>query len=132
MRIRPATRSTGKVLRPAASGVRRPVVSEACDGRFACPMSDQSFKDSMKERIPKNTAGNTKWATNLWQEWRKWRQFRPESKRDEMWPIPSLRDGSVEYLDYWLARFITEVRRQDNKAYNAGNMFYNLLFYFPN
>ena len=120
IRIRPATRSTEEVLRPQAPGPRRSALSEHCDGRFACPLSEDSFKDSVKERVPRSTNSNTRWAYNLWKEWRIWRQFRPETKEDSLWPIPTLKEGTVKCLDYWLARFITEIRRQDKQVYNDG------------
>ena len=96
--------------------------SDTWEGRFAKPLSDSSFTKVLNDRIPKNTTGNTRWAYTLYKEWRMWRNFRPETKDDDMWPIPTLLDGSVEALDYWLARFITEINRQDQKPYNAGNM----------
>ena len=96
-------------------------------GRFETPLSESGFFASLQERIPKNTKGNTKWAVGLYKEWRMWRNFREETMRDCMWPIPSLMTGTAISLDYWLARFITEIKRQDNKAYNAGITFFYIL-----
>ena len=39
---------------------------------------------------------------------------------DPNWPIPSLEDGSYVQLDYWLARFIMEIRKEDQLHYTPG------------
>ena len=92
--------------------------------RFIAPLSNSQFFESIKDRIPKNTSTNTRWALSVWKEWRSWRNFREETRKDPNWPIPSLQEGSVTSLDYWLVRFICEVHRQDNQAYPPGECFY--------
>lgn len=92
--------------------------------RFLMPLSSSQFSESLKDRIPKSTTHTTKWAVSIWKEWRSWRNFREETRRDSHWPIPALEDGDVGVLDYWLARFITEIRRQDNQPYPAGKFSY--------
>ena len=39
---------------------------------------------------------------------------------DPNWPIPSLEEGSYVQLDYWLARFIMEIRKEDQSHYTPG------------
>ena len=100
---------------------------DSLNGRFGTPMSSSDFTRVLKERMPKNTVINTKWAVGIFRDWRKWRNFRSESMLDQMWPIPTLGEGTFEELDYWLARFITEIRRQDNSAYPAGMYILNII-----
>ena len=54
-----------------------------------------------------------------------WRNFAPESKEDPNWPIPDLKDGSKPQLDYWVARFLYEIRRKDKTPY-PGNTLSNI------
>ena len=88
--------------------------------RFLTPLSCSQFQESLLGRIPKNTSTSTKWVLSIWKNWRQWRQFREETSKDEHWPIPTLHEGDPALLDYWLARFITEIRRQDNEPYPPG------------
>ena len=95
-------------------------VQENLDKRFGEPLTSSDFSRVLENRIPKNTSTNTKWAVGVFRDWRKWRNFKSMTMLDDKWPIPNLKEGSFEKLDYWLARFITEVRRQDNGPYPAG------------
>ena len=122
----------------ATASVSTPVmgtVSDAAlDRRFGEePLSNTDFYGCLDNRTPKNTVVNTKWAVSVFREWRKWRNFKSASMVDKEWPIPALHDGTFQKLDYWLARFITEVRRQDNAPYPAGSYILNISanFLFP-
>ena len=88
-------------------------------GRFGQPLPSQQFYKELANRIPKSTQKSTQWALQIYKEWRTWRNFLPPTKSDTHWPIPSLEDGSLTSLDYWLARFVTEVHRQDGTPYTA-------------
>ena len=90
------------------------------EDRFCTPLSLNEFVSTIDERIPQNTKYSTGWALRIWREWRTWRNFRIETMKDDHWPIPNLVDGDLKSLDYWLARFITEIRRVDCKPYPAG------------
>jgi hypothetical protein len=90
------------------------------EGRFIQPVSLSQFHAGLQDRIPKSTSNSTKWAVTVFKDWRSWRNFLEDTKKDPNWPIPTLQDGEVSSLDYWLARFICEVRRQDNEPYPPG------------
>ena len=88
--------------------------------RFGTPLTDAEFDRDLANRIPTNTQKNTDWAVSIFHEWRTWRNCLMKSREDAMWPIPSLKDGPLERLGYWLSRFIVEVKRQDKTPYPPG------------
>ena len=57
------------------------------------------------------------WAVNLWKEWIKHRQ----STSSDV--CPSLDIISNQELNWWLARFVVEVRTQKGKQYNGGSLY---------
>ena len=88
--------------------------------RFSDPLTNSEFGASLKNRIPRNTQNSSSWALSVFKEWRMWRNYREETKKDVNWPIPSLDTQDYKSLDYWLARFITEIRKKDNTEYPPG------------
>ena len=95
-------------------------VKQETPQRFEQPMNEKDFERSIAGRIPQNTQSNTKWALNIFKEWRMWRNFRSDTVQDSHWPIPTLEQGSLPDLEYWLSRFICEVKRQDGSPYPPG------------
>ena len=66
-------------------------------------------------------AGGRRRPAEIYSDWRRWRNGRRDTLEDPRGPVPSLTDESPA-LDYWLARFITEVGDQDTStSYTAGN-----------
>ena len=62
---------------------------------------------------PANTQRNTAWAMRVFQEWKAER-----SKGDaEKCPEDLLDNPDIQNLNYWLSRFVTEVRKQDGQPY---------------
>ena len=91
--------------------------------RFSVPLSESAFKTNLQNRISQRTQQASNWAVAIYKEWMTWRNFRPETKQDVHWPIPPLDAEDLESLDYWLARFITEIRKQDKTDYPPGMYF---------
>ena len=94
--------------------------------RFENPLSTQQFNQTLASRIPGNTVKNTNWAVSIFKEWRQWRNFLQGSKMDPNWPIPSLEEGSYVQLDDWLARFIMEIRKEDQSHYTGSKFRYEV------
>ena len=88
--------------------------------RFSVPLSTKDFQTNLQNRIPQKTQQASNWAVSIYKEWRTWRNYRQETRSDPNWPIPSLDSEDLESLDYWLARFITEIRKQDKADYPPG------------
>ena len=92
--------------------------------RFEEPLTPGAYNAHIKQRIPASTQKSTKWAVDVFHEWRLWRNFKDISVQDPNWPIPDIKDGPLPMLDYWLAKFITEVKKQDGTPYPPGTDFF--------
>ena len=61
--------------------------------------------------MPKKTLEDIKYCTNLWSEWQRHRQ---ETLGDS---IPNLTELNRRELQYWLTRFVLEVRKRDGSEF---------------
>ena len=79
--------------------------------------AEQDFGLDNISGVPLNSQNAMKWAFTIWKSWRMWRNFQSLSRQDTHWPIPSLHEDDLDHLDYWLGRFISEVRSKDGTPY---------------
>ena len=79
--------------------------------RFAAPRTDLQVEQAKHTGIPKKTLQDTKYCVSLWQ---KWVQHREVTNNDT---IPELEQISKIELDYWLSRFVLEVRKKNGSVY---------------
>ena len=70
--------------------------------RFKSPSSDKEIKEISKGFVPLNTHKNTNWACNMFLEWK---AERNASETSDLCP------------NYWLCRFVSEVRNQKGEPY---------------
>ena len=82
--------------------------------RFRKPVTDQEMSTLSKGYVPANTKKNNGWAVRVFNEWRAQRN---QSIQEEKCPSDLLEKPNVSKLNYWLARFVAEVRRQDGNPY---------------
>ena len=68
---------------------------------FAAPKTDEEVAEARSKGVPYKTQKDTAWGISIWEQWRKHRQ------QTTGVAIPPT-------LDYWLSRFILEVRKQGN------------------
>ena len=80
---------------------------------FAKPTSPTSMS-----KIPPNTGKGTKWALKVFEQWR---DNRNRSSQGQC-PENLLVEPSIQQLNYWLSRFVVEVRREDGKPYPASSI----------
>ena len=73
------------------------------------------------EPIP--TARNTKWAVNLWKEWS---ECRKNSKVESPDRPPHLL--TFEQLNYWMCKFVLEIRRKNDKEYPPNTLYSDFLW----
>ena len=66
--------------------------------------------------MPSNTVKNTEWALSCFREWRSARNSAPGDGQ-RLCPADLLENPVVEDLNYWLSRFVAEVRNQEGKSY---------------
>ena len=91
--------------------------------RFARPLSQTEIDDCCKPCVPKNTQSNTSWGVRVFSEWVKDRNSgMPSACPENLLTV----QHPISVLDYWLAAFILEARRQDGNYY-PGNTVRNIL-----
>ena len=91
--------------------------------RFAAPLSEKQIADHCQPSVPKNTQKNTSWGVSVFKDWCSSRNQQSLQKCPEdllSTPHPT------RVIDYWLATFVLEARRQDGNFY-PGNTLKNLL-----
>ena len=95
------------------------VVNEAPSGsRFRQPITDAELQVTHMQVIPKNTVRNTTWSMNVWKEWTTYQRC-----------VCSLLDCpphlllcTPQQLDYWMSKFILEVRKADGALYPPNSL----------
>ena len=78
---------------------------------FAAPVSDEDIVKARVESVPKKTREDTKYCVNLWEEWRNYRLQHTTAT------IPLLLEMTNGDLQYWMTRFIMEVRKKDGSSF---------------
>ena len=78
---------------------------------FASPVSDEYIRQARLETVPKKTREDTKYCVNLWEEWR---TYRLEHCSVSIPPMLELNNAD---LQFWLTRFIIEVRKKDGSHF---------------
>ena len=82
--------------------------------RFANPVSDQQVQEAQLKAIPANTKKCTNWAVNVWKAWSTHRR----STNSLRCPSHLLIMANNKWeLNYWMTRFVMEVRRKDGQEY---------------
>ena len=66
--------------------------------------------------VPANTQKNNAWVMRVFMEWRAQRNGGISDKAQEC-PENLLDDPDSQKLNFWLSRFVTEVRKQDGQPY---------------
>ena len=92
--------------------------STAQTSRFRAPTTDEQVLEAQKSSVPKTTSRSTAWALNLWKEWTKSRE---NSGAD--YPDRPLHLLQLAGLDYWMSKFILEVRCRDGKEYPPNTLY---------
>ena len=85
--------------------------SAAPSQRFAAPISDEEIETRRRAAVPKSTHNDTQYCIRVWAQWQNNRIETTNST------IPSLSSINPDELEYWLTRFVLEVRKQDHTEY---------------
>ena len=85
--------------------------------RFAAPVSEEDLLKKITGSIPKATRKSTAWATTTWKDWATNRQTAGNE-----FP-PKLSEITNERLNYWLSRFVVEVRNKQGLEYQGGSLY---------
>lgn len=87
--------------------------------RFSTPVSAGNFRAKQVEAIPRKTRNQDRWVVALWREWAEHRNGLPETVLEPGFPIPLdvAEISDFVMLEFWLQRFVVEIRRKDGKPY---------------
>ena len=94
---------------------------EGCSTSFMSPVSDEQLSAAKRDNIPGGTLQRNNWSIALYIKWYRQRKNLPEEK----FPLPSkeeLLTVSTECIDYWLAKFIFELRKDDGTRYPRNSL----------
>lgn len=84
-------------------------------------MSATQVLQRQSDAVPKKTKQNNNWSvsTSIWKEWAANHNECPATKSEPGFPIPLNVGLITDYslLDYWMQRFVLEIRRKDGKPY---------------
>ena len=82
--------------------------------RFNSPVSPGKMGTICKGVVPSNTKKATSWAVRVFDEWR---LERNATATGEQCPLELLEKPDAHSLNYWLSRFVVEMRRADGDPY---------------
>lgn len=85
--------------------------------RFGSISDDSAIEVMTKGYVTENTKKRTSWAVGVFSEWR---AARNSASSEKVCPANLFEEAKVDELNYWLPRFINEVRRQDGKSILQG------------
>ena len=88
--------------------------------RFCKPVSPGKMGTICKGVVPPNTKKATSWAVRVFEEWR---MERNKTATDEKCQSMLLEEPDARSLNYWLSRFVVEMRRADGNPYPPRPLF---------
>ena len=81
--------------------------------RFAVPKTEEEVKQARQARIPKKTQIDTRYCIRIWKSWS---EHRNSVEKNELVP-EDITTLDCEQLQYWLSRFVLEVRKKSSSEY---------------
>ena len=85
--------------------------------RYGKPLSDKEMDLEIRSRIPKNTNKANEWAIKVYEECASFRRDQMDTLLSDVTLPLHFTDGTNCELNYWLSKFIMEIRRQDGTDY---------------
>lgn len=86
------------------------------DERFGNVTSEDDLNELISETTPKNTKKQTKWASNVFNQWRSFRTAHGDM-------VPELHAFTEADVNKWLSRFIVEVRKKNGDFYPPKSLY---------
>lgn len=84
--------------------------------RFPIIVEEEELEEIVSEAIPEKTKQHTKWCYDTWRQWHSHRTASATSIEETP---PTLTSMKKEQLNFWLSRFLVEVRRKDGSVYHG-------------
>ena len=97
-------------------GVSSCLVPACKDDRFPVAVEEMELQQIVSESIPSKTQQHTKWCVDTWNQWHAHRNATAPTAAEAP---PTLDSMSKGQLNYWLSRFLAEVRRKDGSEYHG-------------
>ena len=79
-------------------------------------MTDEEVEGKRSANVPKRTQQDTEYCLRIWKQWHSYRQSKISQS------IPQLEEMTKEDLDYWLSRFVLEVRKKNAKEFPPNSL----------
>lgn len=97
--------------------------NDTVNTRFSKPLSDAEVSEIHSDSVPESTKRRNTWAQRLFDEWSQQR-YKATNVSDQyrnvlLKPITSY---SVNELNYWLSKFVLEVRKRDSTQYPQNSL----------
>lgn len=94
------------------SETRRPIYT-----RNISLVTDKELETRKESRIPENTKQSTTWAVHVWKDWAEERNVKAKA----LGPNEKLVNSDIvnitkAELNYWLAKFVVEIRKKEDKG----------------
>ena len=93
--------------------------------RYESPKTKEKVVEARKGGIPQKTQDQNKWVANLWCEGAQNRLRVPfvEEEERQYELLEDFCKMSTQAMNFWLAKFILEVRRRDGKSYSGETLY---------
>ena len=92
--------------------------------QYGSPQSSLQVKAVRKGRVPVKTREQNGWAGAIWRDWARYRKSIPPTEEEGMQNDlkEELNKMSVAAINFWLCKFVIEVRRKDAKPYSPDTL----------
>ena len=101
------------------TSTNKPLPATSAPPCFAAPKSNKELEEARQNAKSKNMVKSSNWAVNIWKEWTTYRC----EICDPMDSPPHLVICTDYQLDYWISKFILEVRRVDGQTYPPNSLY---------
>ena len=93
--------------------------------RYGSPKTSEQVNEARRRGIPQKTQDQNKWVANVWCDWVRYRLQIPCVEKEEKQHQLSedFCKMSTKAMNFWLAKFVLEVRRKDGKAYSPETLY---------
>lgn len=94
------------------------VVPDTKAMRYAIPATDEEVAKARIESVPKKTREDTEYCVRLWKDWAENRNNLTDAV------VPPLKElaSDSEGLQYWMSRFVMEIRTKKGTAYTPNSL----------
>ena len=93
------------------------LLKDSATERFTKPVTESDILEKIDKHIPRSTKNSTAWAVRLWDSWK-------GNRVERGYEIPpDLDEIYNKDLNFWLARFIVEVRTKKGEKYHGSTLY---------